>query len=256
MIVLALICIALGRIQEGARRAGRPDAISQAIQSAVSPAASSIQIGLDAVTDFGQGIFQARSLRAENQALRRQLAALQLYDVRVQSLNNEIRGLREQLRVSNFGARPLRGSIVGFFPFENRLTLDVGAAQGVKTGQAVVALEGLLAIVQTVGPNSCQALLITSPAQRVGAQIEGDPPAVGILRGESERRARLEFLDSRSQIKIGDWVVTSGFSAVIPRGIPIGRVAEVRDEPDFGTRRVAVSPIARVGRTREVTILR
>jgi cell shape-determining protein MreC len=50
--------------------------------------------------------------------------------------------------------------------------------------------------------------------------------------------------------------VTSGLSDRIPRGIPVGVVAEVVYDPSLGTRRVFVAPAAQIGPTLEVTVVK
>ena len=78
----------------------------------------------------------------------------------------------------------------------------------------------------------------------------------GLMHGEAPDRLTVEFLDMNAPIDIGDLVVTSGFSELIPRDIPIGRIVQVYKDDEFGTRVAQVFPAVSLGRVREVVVLR
>jgi cell shape-determining protein MreC len=59
-----------------------------------------------------------------------------------------------------------------------------------------------------------------------------------------------------SPLASGDLIFTTGFSPLIPRGIPIGRVISVENLQEIGATRARVLPIANVGSLREVVIIR
>lgn len=256
LVALVAFGIALGRMQERARAAGRSDLPSLAIRNVVTPAATIVDAASRGISDFFGGMGRSGALAEEVRRLGALARASESYSVREDALTNELNELRSLVGMRNYGAIKLLCSVIGVFPFENRFMLDVGRDAGVKPGSAVVTSDGLIGVVQTVDATTCQGLLVVSPVQRVGAMVMREPPTVGILRGESSRSLTLEFVDTRTTIEVGDWVVTSGYSSTIPRGIPIGRVAEVRDEPDFGTRRVRIAPVARLGWSRSVAVLR
>lgn len=213
--------------------------------------------GADAVRDFSRGVAGARALAAENASLRSQLAALRLYTQRERILLQEVDSLRKAIGLKGVGSRTrVPADIVGYYPHERRITLSVGRASGVRAGMPVVAGTGLLGVVHTVDAKTCQANLVWSPQVTVGAMVDRQPPEAGLLRGESPDALILDFLEGASKVEVGDWVVTSGFSEVIPRGIPIGRVVRMDNEPDFGKRRARVSPSVNLGSLREVFVLR
>jgi cell shape-determining protein MreC len=63
-------------------------------------------------------------------------------------------------------------------------------------------------------------------------------------------------MDIQSNVQVGDRVVTSGYSEFIPAGIPIGRVVQIHNDLEFGTKRCQVFPNVQIGDVREVAILR
>ena len=49
----------------------------------------------------------------------------------------------------------------------------------------------------------------------------------GIARGAEEGLLTLDFVPLRSDVEVGDQVVTAGIDGIYPRGVPVGRVASV-----------------------------
>jgi cell shape-determining protein MreC len=65
----------------------------------------------------------------------------------------------------------------------------------------------------------------------------------------------IELLEE-GEVVPGEEVVTSGYSAAIPRGLRVGTVLEVEDDPGIGVRQAVVLPSATVGEAVLVTVLR
>jgi rod shape-determining protein MreC len=121
----------------------------------------------------------------------------------------------------------------------------------------VQAPAGLVGTVQTVERDRCQVLLVTSRGLTVGAlDLDRDPPPAGLLRGENSSTLAVTFEDPKAPVEIGDRIVTSGFSELIPRGIYIGRVIAVSPDEEFGMLRVRVDPAVSVGDLGEVQVLK
>ncbi|CAN5679596.1 rod shape-determining protein MreC [soil metagenome] len=258
LVALLIVGGVLGRWQNTARSANHLDPVSSALATMVSPVASIAAHLGDATGDFGHGFLSARRLEEENASMKAKLQAAGLYQEQTDRLQREIASLRSVARLTSTpGKNALAADVVGFFPRESRITLAAGKKQGVEPGMPVMAAEGLLAIVQTSDETRCQALLITSPSQKVGAMVLGhNPPPVGIAAGTGPDVISLPLYEPKATVVIGDTVVTSGFGERIPRGLIIGRVTQVEDNAEFGTRRATVAPAADLGMAREAVILR
>lgn len=252
--ILALAFL-LSRIQASAIAAGQTDFVSRSVRAVFMPVGSVLRRPATAVSGGFRDIFAAGALRAENDRLRTEKATLRLAVGERDALLRENARLKELMKTPNYGRSTVSGEIVAYFPFQQRITINRGSNDKLKPGMAVVSDGSLLAVVQTVDKTRCQALLITSPAQSVGAAINGELPVAGITRGDRPGRLVFDFVDP-VPVKPGASVVTSGFSDVIPAGIPIGDVSEVRDDRDYGTRRAFVVPTGRVASGREVLFVR
>jgi rod shape-determining protein MreC len=255
--VLCVIGAFLGRVQTSARNNGRIDFVSRTVQSTVEVLAIPLSRLVDGVENVGSGIIHSSDLREENRRLKLLEQSAMLYQERVDYYDREFNRLRKLLELPPIPGRTrIPASTVGIFPTENRLTLNVGSEKGIKPGMPVISGDGLAGIIQVVANGRSQMLLISSPQLAVGALVKRDPPTAAILRGETQSSLILEFVELKSNVQVGDLVVTSGYSVNIPPGIPIGKIFQVQDNVEFGTRSCQVFPFVQVGSIREVYVLK
>jgi rod shape-determining protein MreC len=247
----------LGSIQSKQLALGHADPFHEAVGPLVLPVSAQLAQGINAASDFTDGLLRARRLAADNRALLAQSRSAAMYVQRLDELQEDVDRARSLLGLKPVGGRvKVPAEIAGFFPNDNRVTITVGSNQGVQAGMPVVTGDGLFGVVQSVSRNMSQVTLISSPYIRVGAITSRNPPAAGLLHGESTNSLILEFLDFDTPIQNGDLVVTSGFSEHIPRGIPIGQIMASEDNREFGTRRARVFPSVHLGAVREVCVLK
>ena len=226
-------------------------------RAALAPVQSATLAALNGGGDLGTGVFGGTRLARENAALRARLAALATYDESLRRMEGEVDSLRRLEKLPPIpGRRWVAADVRGYTPIENRITISAGVRQGVRIGMPVVSAEGLLGIVATVGAGDAQVTLITAASTRLGAMAAGhDPPPAGIIGGESGTTLTLPFLDPNATVANGDLIVTSGYGPLVPRGLVIGRVIQVNDNPELGARTARVFPAAQIGRVREVRVL-
>lgn len=257
LFVLCAIGIVLGRFQTVARSQNRLDPISSITRRIVSPVSGPLGVLATSGNDFVAGLVASRRLIAENRRLKALAAAAELYDEQLDRLNGEIARLRTLQTFGPIpGKRRLPADVIGYSAYENRITLNVGSAQGVTPNAPVEAPEGLVGTVQVVEAHSCQVLLLASREEIIGAlDLSRNPPLAGLIRGDNSPTLSLTFQDPKAAVEVGDHVVTSGFSEHIPRGIKIGKVISVSTDEEFGSLRAKVDPAVSVGLLREVHVL-
>lgn len=113
----------------------------------------------------------------------------------------------------------------------NYLVLDRGEADGVRPGSGVVTADGVVGVVSQVRAHYCRVESFLNTTQRVSARIV--PCGVfGLLRwtGRSPRTALLTEIPMHTQVADGDTVLTSGYSAIYPPGIPLGVVRSISSD--------------------------
>ena len=254
---LCVVGIVYGRIQSIRRDAHAFDPLAKVAHTLVDPIARVSGATADGVDDFAYGLLNARRLRAENRRMKDLLTAAQLYQVDTDQLTQEIERLRRLQNLPDRGKTRLVTDILGFSPYENRITLGAGSAEGVGVGMPIECDLGLVGTVQIVDSHRCQAQLLSSPGLTLGAvDVDHNPPPEGLINGESPSKLSLIFVDPEATVSVGDHIETSGHSDRIPRGILIGTVIAVDYNPEFGMRRATVFPSVQIGKIREVAILK
>ncbi|NUN64211.1 rod shape-determining protein MreC [Pseudanabaena biceps] len=108
----------------------------------------------------------------------------------------------------------------------NQMLIGKGSNDGIKAGSVVVAPGGLVGRVTHVSPNSSQILLISDPNSQVGVVVSRSRFS-GMLKGQSQNTAVLAFFERDPDVKVGDIVNTSQFSALFPENVPVGRIKSI-----------------------------
>lgn len=218
--------------------------MQSAVSAVVQPVADPMRQWAHDQSDWWQSFTHSGRLTAETRRLRAVEQASSLYGATSELLVGEVDELRNLLKLPpRVGKERIAADVWLLATSESRMTLSVGSNQGVKVGMPVESATGLIGTVQTVSPDRCQVILITSPVARIGATVENVPAQQGgLARGESPRRLSLELYDTAVPVKVGDWIVTSGYSERIPAGIAIGQITSVDKQEEYGSVRLDIVP--------------
>jgi rod shape-determining protein MreC len=124
---------------------------------------------------------------------------------------------------------------------DNYLTLNVGAADGVKKGQGVISAAGVVGRVKVVSGHYATVTSLLHSKTSISAKIKRDGTE-GSIRwpGEDPTQALMDYIPRENKLLRGDTIVTSGYNAIFPEGIFIGTITSFVKEPDknFWTVRV------------------
>lgn len=238
--------IGLALLQNSARTKGAVDPVTKAIRTVLSPGAEAASQAAAGAKQTMDAWSSGPALQRENEALKLQVAALQAYAADSVLLRSEL----DQIKALSGiplppGRRAVHAKVIGFWPVENRMTLNVGRKNGIKPDLAVLSPDGLAAVIETVEETRSQALLLSSPSVRIGAMVARPAPSYGLLRGLKFDELSMEVPGS-APVEVNDKVLTSGLSDVIPGGIVIGEVTKVAEQTGYGTRQVTVFPRYRI----------
>lgn len=126
----------------------------------------------------------------------------------------------------------------------NYITLDRGSKDGLRPEMGVIDANGIVGIVNVVGPHTARVISLLNPYLRVSCKIKGQT-IVGSLvwDGQNPNEALLEELPRHAVFTPGDTVVTSGYSSVFPEGVMVGIVMDrvAAHEENFRTLRVRLA---------------
>lgn len=115
----------------------------------------------------------------------------------------------------------------------NYITIDKGALDGIAEEMGVVNQNGIVGIVNKVGPHSARIISLLNNNLRVSAKVRGSEQVGSLVwDGKSPSEAVLEELPRHAVFNVGDTVVTSGYSTVFPEGVPVGIVSKALKDYD------------------------
>lgn len=135
------------------------------------------------------------------------------------------------------------------------LIINCGRAEGVRAHDPVVALEGLVGIVQSVALHTAKVQAITDPISNVGV-MDSASRARGVIIGRG-RNELMEFMPENEvqPINIGGVLITSGFeNSVFPKGIVVGMIQD-RKLNTYGMTYGKVKPAASFEALEEVLLV-
>ena len=137
------------------------------------------------------------------------------------------------------------------------LIVDAGLLDGVALNSAVLVDAALVGRIVDVSARSSRVLMIDDPGSAVPVVVLRTREQ-GILEGRFDERPKLafEYIDRLSSLRPGDVVLTSGVGGVFPKGIVIGSVSQVQNEPGTLFKEVYVQPSVHMSRLERVLIWR
>lgn len=140
--------------------------------------------------------------------------------------------------------------------YDNLITIDKGSADGVKRDMGVVCGMGVVGIVYLVSEHYSIVIPALNSHSNISCTIQRRG-YFGYLRwrGGSSQLAYLEDVPRHAHFKLGDNVVTSGYSSVFPPGVMVGKILHVFNSADGLSYRVQVKLSTDFARLREVCLV-
>ena len=180
-----------------------------------------------------------------NAALRREVAAARVQQVRGAALGEENRRLKALLGVVETTERPVVATrLVASTSASTRRYAIIGAGsrQGVRVRMPVRGANGLVGRVLEVGPNTARILLVTDAENVVPVSRASDGVAA-FSEGLADGRLRLRLINiGVNPLKRGDVFVTSGSGGIYRPGIPVAQVESLLS--DGAIARIVSDPAA------------
>ena len=109
----------------------------------------------------------------------------------------------------------------------NYLTIDKGSDDGVKAELGVIDQNGVVGIVSVTGRKNARVISLPNPNLRLSCKIKNSDHFGSLVwDGNDPTTALLEELPRHTVYNPGDTIVTSGYSAVFPPGLPVGIILD------------------------------
>lgn len=205
----------------------------------------------------GEAVVETRDEKAENARLRQRVARLESENLR---LTSEVSRLEQvaRIRAAISPAVVMTASVTSLDPSPvlSRLTLDRGAADGVRLMMPVTVPEGLVGVVTQVARNAATVRTIVDPESVIGVTVAGKGGRA-TARGVAGGRLRAEGFAKSLDVRVGDVILSSNALGGVFPTIPVGRVDQVLPAGSNALgRTVFIQPAVDVGRVELVHLLR
>jgi len=235
--------------------------IKQATRGNLAPFQNVMWFLSGKVPEALSSIVASGKISNEKRRMTEEAANLRYQIQQLKALEKDNEELRKQLGFRNTHRCKLvlcevvaRGDTSGWW---QTLTLNRGAAEGIRPNLAVVTTDGLIGRTTDVSRHSCDVLLITDPNCKVACKLVRTG-ALGIVRGRGAalignakvemfstlQPCRMDYISKEKPIFVGDEAVTSGLGGVFPEGLLIGRAVEIGTDTTRLYQHADVAPAA------------
>lgn len=209
--------------------------------------------GVRGVRDVWSNYAELRGAREENQALKQQLAELEIRLQEQRALAARTTKLQELLALQQATELPtVAAEVIGGNPNAmagiREITIGRGTADGVQPGMAVIAPKGIVGrVIGQPAAHAARVQLLIDKYAAAGALSERARAGGMVVGVEHEPPLAMELVSSLQDVKAGDLIVTSGIDGIYPKGYAIGWVESaekgtglyldisVRPAVDFGS---------------------
>jgi rod shape-determining protein MreC len=200
--------------------------------------------------------FALRSVRKENDALKKQIEEMRLQNVRLQEDAMQARriqallGFKEQFIHSTVAAQVIGTS---GSDLSRVIYIDRGADDGIKPDMAVITSDGVVGKILHVQSSTSQVLEISDQTSGVGALLV-NLRLQGIVKGTAGGDIVLNNIMQNEKVEVGDLITTSGGDRIFPKGLPIGTVSSTFPGRDVFLN-IRLKPAAKLDKLEEVLVV-
>lgn len=235
LILCTLVALLLCAVPSVLSLTNTKDAIRGTINTLSSPftglfstAGKAIESAFANQGDYEKLLAELDEKNKQLNALREQLAAME-------QLRAENEQLRDYLELKeNIAGLTLTDATIIYNndPTGRTVTLNKGSRHGIEVGMPVLCAGGLYGSVSEVSLTTCKVVTLKEETVFIGATVvrSGVNGTVCGMKSE-DNLVKLQYLDAnvdhRTDLAVGDLIVTSGYGENYPGGLVIGEIAEV-----------------------------
>jgi rod shape-determining protein MreC len=195
--------------------------------------------------------------RRENIRLKEQIISLKTENYRNQEM---LATYRRLLRLLQFTERTnqavLAAQVIGRDPsglFQS-VIINRGKRSGLTVDMPAVNEDGVVGRIVSVSDNYSKVLLLIDQNSAVDCIIQRSRDN-GIVKGLSSDACIMDYVLKTSDIKVEDIIITSGIGGIFPKGLPVGRVTDIKDPSDEFFMEIKVEPFVDFAKLEEILVI-
>jgi len=208
------------------------------------------------VTSVFYDLFNITQLKNDNQVLRKLNAEMMIHlsMLREQGiLNRELKGMLEIKDTTSLPLLPATIVSKSLSITQNTITINAGIKEGIKPGMPVLSYRGLVGIIQTCSENFSIARTIKNVDLKLTVKNE-NKRLNGIMKWDGEKLVIVD-VPRTFDFDVGDRIVTSEISSIIPIPIPVGIVSNIEEDKTGLLNLIHIKPFEEVLSVENVFIL-
>ena len=139
---------------------------------------------------------------------------------------------------------------------DNLITIDKGSLDGIRPDMGVVSGNGIVGVVYLVSPHYSMIIPVLNSHSNISVMIE-NRGYFGVLHweGGNSKMAFVDDIPRHARFNGGDNIVTSGYSALFPPGILVGKVHRTYNSPDGMSYRLRINLATDFSNLRDVCVI-
>lgn len=215
------------------------------------------------VSGFFNYLKNMKGYEKENEKLREYVAQLEDEIRKTESLKFENKRLRSllELKQNQTEYKTVAADVVAFSTggFSKSYTINKGLKDGITENCAVITPYGLVGYVTDVGRSWAKVCAIIDASVNVSASIEriGNTAIVqGDMSLMEKGMCKMTYVSKESGLEVGDYIQTSGSGGIIPAGIYIGKVKEIKNDVTGVSQEAVIKPGVDFSNIDEVLVIK
>lgn len=249
MLIAATTLLVLMIVAGSASKRKKAGIAEEAVVGAVSPVQSGVSSASGSVEGFFNYLRNMKGYEKENQKLKERVAVLEDELRKTETLKSENIRLREllELKQTEVEYKTVAADVIAFSAdnFSRNYTINKGLKDGITENCAVITANGLVGYVFEVGRTWAKICAITDTNVSVSASIMrvGNTAIVqGDMSLMEKGMCKMTYVSKETGLEIGDFVETSGAGGIIPPGIYIGKVFDIKDDVTGVSQEAIIKP--------------
>lgn len=207
------------------------------------------------VVDTWHSYMDLVQVKEENLKLKGEISKLRQDRFKLSEAQVQNKRLKKLLDFKDTTSYPVvSANVIGASPSILRsqvVIVDKGSGDGITEGMPVASFDGIVGRILLVAGKNSEVLLITDPVSAVDAYVHRTR-ARGIVKGVGNGCV-MQYIEKKSDVSIGDIVISSGKDGFFPKGVIIGTVTDIQADGSFI--RASISPHVDLNSLEEVVII-
>ncbi len=260
ILVVVLLLVPLGVFFARSKKPAERSAVDRAVVWATAPLEKAIGWCVTGALDAWSGYVALHGAQERVVELSREARMLRIERQELLQERAEVERLHRLLGFaqSSPGRSYVGARVVGVSLAPSGLQLlvvDRGEADGVTRGKPVVTADGVVGRVHGATAHTAEVLALTDRYSAVAVRVDRTRARADVRGLGKPGACKLDYALRSDDVVEGDLLVSSGTDGVFPRGIPVGKVSQLKKAGNGLFVDATVTPAVDVTRLEEVLVV-